>query len=129
VAKADPITNAEELLDFQQLVRMTPIAETVAKYAIDLVRATRSRDTGAPDIVKKYVNYGGSVRAAQFLVLAAKARALMKGRVHVNFDDVRELYVPVLRHRILLNFHAESDRLSSDDILRQVLQQKPAPRD
>jgi MoxR-like ATPase len=129
VARADAITNAAEILDFQQLVRMTPIGETVARHAIDLVRATRSKDPSAPDVVKKYVNYGGSVRAAQFLVLAAKARALMKGRYHVSFDDVRELYIPILRHRILLNFHAESDRLTSDDILRQVLQVKPAPRE
>jgi len=129
VAKADPITTAQEILDFQQLVRMTPISETVARHAIDLVRATRVKDPAAPDIVKKYVNYGGSVRAAQFLVLGAKARALMKGRYHVSFEDVRELYVPILRHRILLNFHAESDRLTSDDVLRQILQLKPAPRE
>ena len=129
IAKADPITSAEELLDFQQLVRMTPIAETVAKYAIGLVRSTRLKDPSAPDVVKKYVNYGGSVRAAQFLVLAAKARALMKGRYHVSFEDVRELFIPILRHRILLNFHAESDRLSSDDVLKQILQLKPAPKD
>jgi MoxR-like ATPase len=129
IAKAETVTNASELLDFQQLVRMTPIGETVAKYAIDLVRATRVRDPLAPDVVKKYVNYGGSVRAAQFLVLAAKARALMKGRVHVSFDDVRALYIPILRHRILLNFHAESERLTQDDILKQVLELKPAPRD
>ena len=129
IAAADPITNAEEILGFQELIRMTPIAETVAKYAIDLVRATRMKDPLAPDVVKKYVNYGGSVRAQQFLVLGAKARALMKGRYHVNYDDIRELFVPILRHRILLNFHAESDRVSSDDVLRQILQVKPAPRD
>ena len=129
VAKADTITTAEEILDFQQLVRMTPIGETVARYAIELVRATRHRDSAAPDIVKKYINYGGSVRAAQFLVLSAKARALVKGRYHVSFDDIRELFIPVLRHRVLLNFHAESDKMSADDILRQVLQVKPAPRE
>src|ERR1700761_6612516 len=129
VAQADPITTAEEILDFQQLVRMTPIAETVAKYAIALVRATRIKDPSAPEIVKKYVNYGGSVRAAQNLVLGSKARALMKGRYHVSFEDVRELFVPILRHRVLLNFHAESDRVTSDDVLRQILQAKPAPRD
>jgi MoxR-like ATPase len=129
VAKADTITTAEEILEFQQIVRMTPIGETVARYAIELVRATRHRDPAAPDIVKKYINYGGSVRAAQFLVLSAKARALMKGRYHVSFEDIRELYIPVLRHRVLLNFHAESDKLSADDILRQVLQQKSAPRE
>src|SRR5665213_3485523 len=129
VAQADPITTAEEILDFQQLVRMTPIAETVAKYAIDLVRATRLKDPAAPDVVRKYVNYGGSVRAAQFLVLGAKARALMKGRYHVSFEDVRELFVPILRHRVLLNFHAESEKVSTDDVLKQILQAKPAPRE
>jgi MoxR-like ATPase len=129
VAFADPVTNAEEILDFQQLVRMVPIGESVARYAVEMVRVSRSSDENAPDFVKKYVNYGASVRAAQFLVLAAKARALMKGRYHVTFDDVRALYVPVLRHRVLLNFHAESDRLKQDDILKRILEWKPAPRD
>ena len=87
------------------------------------------RDECAPDFVQKYVNYGASVRAAQFLVLSAKARALMKGRYHVTYDDIRALYIPVLRHRILLNFHAESDRLKQDDILKRVLEWKAAPRD
>jgi MoxR-like ATPase len=129
IAEADPITNAEEILDFQQLVRMVPIGESVARYAIAMVRATRSRDQTAPDFVKKYVNYGASVRAAQFLVLAGKARAMMKGRYHVTYEDIRALYIPILRHRLLLNFHAESDRLRQDDILQQVLDWKPAPRD
>ena len=129
VAQAEPVTNAQEILDFQQLVRMVPIGESVARHAIDMVRVTRSRDETAPDFVQKYVNYGGSVRAAQFLVLSAKARALMKGRYHVTYEDIRALYIPVLRHRILLNFHAESDRLKQDDILKRVLEWKPAPRD
>ena len=89
-----PVTNAEEILDFQQLVRMVPIGESVARYAVDLVRVTRATDESAPDFVKKYVNYGASVRAAQFLVLAAKARALMKGRYHVTYEDIRALYIP-----------------------------------
>jgi MoxR-like ATPase len=129
VAQADPVTNAEEIVAFQQLVRMVPIGESVARHAVDLVRVTRPRDENAPDFVKKYVNYGASVRAAQFLVLAAKARALMKGRYHVTYEDVRALYNPVLRHRILLNFHAESDRLKQDDILKKVLEWKAAPRE
>jgi len=97
--------------------------------AIELVRATRSSDETAPDFVKKYVNYGASVRAAQFLVLAAKARSLMRGRYHVCYEDVRAVYTPVLRHRILLNFHAESDKMTQDDILKKVLEWKSAPRD
>jgi len=129
VNQADTITSAEEILGFQQLVRMTPIGESIARYAVELVRATRQRDESSPEPVRKYVNYGGSVRAAQFLVLAAKARALMKGRYHVTYEDIRALYIPVLRHRILLNFHAESDRLRQDDILKMVLEAKPAPRE
>jgi MoxR-like ATPase len=129
VAHADPVTNAEEILDFQQLVRMVPIGESVARHAVELVRVSRNRDESAPDFVQKYVNYGASVRAAQFLVLAAKARALMKGRYHVTYEDVRALYVPILRHRILLNFHAESERLKQDDILKRILEWKPAPRE
>jgi MoxR-like ATPase len=129
IAKADPVTTAEEILGFQQLVRMVPIADTVARYAIDIVRNTRPRDAAAPDFVKKYINYGASVRAAQFLVLASKARALMKGRYHVAFEDIRALATPVLRHRILLNFHAESDRLTTDDLLKRILDAKPAPRE
>jgi MoxR-like ATPase len=129
VAHADPVTNSEEIVAFQQLVRMVPIGESVARHAIDLVRVTRTRDENAPDFVKKYVNYGASVRAAQFLVLAAKARALMKGRYHVTYEDVRALYIPVLRHRILLNFHAESDKLKQDDILKRILEWKAAPRE
>ncbi len=121
VAKVDTVTNAEEILDFQQLVRMVPVAESVARHAVDLVRATRPVDAAAPDFIKKYVNFGASVRAAQFLVLAAKARALMRGRYHVSFDDIRSLAAPILRHRILLNFHAESERLTQDDILKKLL--------
>jgi MoxR-like ATPase len=129
IPQADAVTNAEEIIEFQQLVRMVPIGESVARHAVELVRVTRSSDEGSPDFVKKYVNYGASVRAAQFLVLAAKARALMKGRYHVTYEDVRALYIPVLRHRILLNFHAESDRLKQDDILKKILEWKGAPRD
>ena len=129
IPTADAVTNAQEILDFQQLVRMVPIGESVARHAIELVRATRNVDETAPDFVKKYVNYGASVRAAQFLVLSAKARALMKGRYHVTYDDIRSLFTPVMRHRILLNFHAESDRLRQDDILKKLLDWKPSPRD
>jgi len=127
VARADPVTNAGEILEFQQLVRMVPIADSVARYAVDLVRATRLSEADAPDFIRKYVNYGSSVRGAQFLVLAGKARALMRRRYHVTFEDIRALAIPILRHRILLNFYAESDRLKSDDILRRLLEVRPAP--
>ena len=124
----DTVTNSTEILSFQRLVRMVPIADTVARYAVELVRATRPNDASAPDFVKNYVNFGASVRAAQFVVLAAKARALLHGRYHVAYEDVRALAAPILRHRILLNFHAESERLDSDAILKRLLDWKPEPK-
>jgi MoxR-like ATPase len=128
LAKVVPVTNAEEIIDFQQVVRMVPIADSVARYAVNLVRATRSTDPSAPDFVKKYVNFGASVRAAQFLVLSAKARALVHKRYHVTYEDVSSLMRPILRHRVLLNFQAESDRLTTDDILLKLLEAMPAPK-
>jgi MoxR-like ATPase len=129
LSKADSVTTAEEILDFQKLVRMVPIADSVARYAVTLVRATRATDPESPDFVKKYVNFGASVRAAQNLVLAAKARALMQHRYHVSYQDVIAMMRPILRHRILLNFQAESDKLTQDDILKKLLEAKPAPRE
>jgi MoxR-like ATPase len=128
VAQVNTVTNPEEILDFQQLVRMVPIADSVARYAVELVRATRPNDASAPDFVKNYVNFGASVRAAQFVVLAAKARSLMRNRYHVAYEDIRALAAPILRHRILLNFHAESERLDSDAILKRLLEWKPEPK-
>jgi MoxR-like ATPase len=127
-AEVNAVTNAEEILEFQRLVRMVPIGEPLAKYVVDLVRATRQKNTSAPDFIKKYVNYGGSVRAAQFIVLASKARALSRRRYHVAYEDIRALAIPVLRHRILLNFHAESDRIDADEILRRLLDNMPPPK-
>src|SRR6201985_3181098 len=129
VATVQPVTSAQELLDFQQLVRMVPIGEPVAKYVVNLVRATRYKNENAPDFVKKYVNYGGSLRAAQSILLAARARALSRRRYHVTYDDVTSLAIPVLRHRILLNFHAESERVDADEILRRLLEHMPPPRE
>jgi len=127
--RIEVVTSAEELIEFQQLVRMVPIGESLAKYVVSLVRATRHKSEGAPDFVKKYVNYGGSIRAAQFIVLAAKARALTRKRYHVTYEDITALAVPVLRHRILLNFHAESERIDSDEILRRLIAHMPPPKD
>src|SRR6202522_823847 len=129
VPNVQVVTSAEELLEFQQLVRMVPISEPVAKYVVNLVRATRYKNESAPDFVKKYVNYGGSIRAAQFIVLAAKARALSRRRYHVTYDDVTSLAIPVLRHRILLNFHAESERIDTDEILTRLIAHLPQPKE
>jgi len=127
-AALEPVTTAEEILSFQKLVRMVPIAEPIARYAVELIRATRATDAAAPDFIKKYVNFGCSVRGIQNLVLASKARALMHGRHHVTYDDIRALAVPIMRHRILLNFQAESDKLTQDDIIKKLLEAKPVPK-
>jgi MoxR-like ATPase len=127
--KVQAVTSAEDLLDFQELVRMVPIAETLGRYVISLVRATRPKNDTAPEVIKKYANFGASVRAAQFIVLAAKARALSHKRYHVTYDDITAAVLPVLRHRILLNFHAESDRIEVDTILKQLIAHVPRPRE
>jgi len=92
------------------------------------VRASRPKSPGANEMVKKWVSFGASVRAAQYLVLAAKARALTSGRYHVTFDDIRALSHPVLRHRILINFHAQSEGMTSDTIVDRLVESVPAPR-
>ena len=114
-------TTAADILKFQWLVRQVPLADDIARKAVQLVRATRPTDAHASELVRKYVRYGASLRATQFLALAAKARALMQGRYHVTTDDLRALAMPVLRHRVLTTYQAESDGLSTDDVLRQVI--------
>jgi MoxR-like ATPase len=108
-------------MKFQWLVRQVPVAETVSRFAVDLIRATRPQDPGAPDVVRRYVQYGASVRAAMFLTLAAKARALVAGRYHVTREDITKLALPVLRHRVLTNYFAESDGMDVDKVLTQLL--------
>ena len=114
-------TTAEEIVQFQWLVRQVPLSAQVREEAVMLIRATRPTESIAPDSVRRYVRYGASVRATQFLCLAAKARALMAGRYHVTGEDLRALALPVLRHRVLTNYQAESDGKSVDEILRGVL--------
>jgi MoxR-like ATPase len=120
--KVDRCTTPEEILKFQGIVRQVPIAESVNRYAVDLIRATRPDDPQAPDVVRKYVQYGASVRATMFVTLAAKARALMSGRYHVTREDIRYLALPVLRHRVLTNYFAESDHMTVDAILTQMIE-------
>ena len=116
-----PVTNAEDIVKFQWLTRQVPVSEEVNRYAVKLVRATRPGEDVAPDVVKRYVNFGASVRATMFLNLAAKANALLNGRYHVTREDVRELALPVLRHRVLCNYFAESDKMTVDDVLTEML--------
>ena len=116
-----PCTNAEDIVRFQWLVRQVPVAESINRYAVNLIRATRPGEDNAPDVIKRYVNFGASVRATMFLNLAAKASALLQGRYHVTKEDVRSMALPVLRHRVLCNYFAESDSMTVDDILTAML--------
>ncbi|MGE3402567.1 MAG: AAA family ATPase [Vicinamibacterales bacterium] len=122
-----PITG-EDLVRFQQLVRRVPVAEPVMRHALDIVRASRPKSDNSPDNVKRWVAFGGSVRAAQYLILGGKARALTNGRYHVSFEDVRALAHPVLRHRIITNFHAQSEGITSDTLVDRLLDAVPLPR-
>ncbi|MDB4223289.1 MoxR family ATPase [Granulosicoccus sp.] len=114
-------TNRAQILAFQSLTRQVPVSRQVGRYAVELVRATRPGDPAASKKVKQYVKFGASVRAALFITLAAKARALMAGRYHVTTDDINALAAPVLRHRVMLNYFAEADGVGIDDVLRDVV--------
>jgi MoxR-like ATPase len=119
--------NGADLVAFQRLVRRVPVADAVLRYALSLVRTSRPKAPNAPESVKKYVAFGASVRAAQYLVLGAKARALTNGRYHVSFEDIRAMAHPVLRHRVLVNFRAESEGISTDSIVDELLERVPVP--
>jgi MoxR-like ATPase len=117
-----------DLVAFQRLVRRVPVADPVMRYALSLVRTSRPKAKNAPESVKKWVAFGASVRAAQYLVLGAKARALTSGRYHVSFDDIRAMAHPVLRHRVLTNFRAESEGITTDSIIDELLTAVAAPK-
>ncbi|HZV91883.1 MAG TPA: MoxR family ATPase [Caldimonas sp.] len=116
-----------DIIAFQQLVRRVPIAEAVARYAVSLARASRPGPK-SPDFIRQWVSYGASTRAPQQLILGGKARALMDGRFNVSFDDIRALATPVLRHRVLTNFHAESEGVTPDQIVEKLLNAVAIPR-
>jgi len=119
--------DAAQILAFQKLVRKVPVAEPVLRYAVGLVRASRPKEEGSPEFISQWVAYGASVRAAQTLVLAAKARALVQGRYHVSLDDIQALAKPVLRHRILRNFQAEAEKITTDELIERLLREFRPP--
>jgi MoxR-like ATPase len=119
--------SGDDLVAFQRLVRRVPIADPVLKYALSLVRTSRPGAPNSPESVKKWVQFGASVRAAQYLVLGGKSRALTSGRYHVSFDDIKAMAHPVLRHRVLTNFRAESEGITTDSIIDELLQRVPVP--
>ena len=121
------VVSKAEILAYQRVVRRLPIADAVTRYAVKLVRATRPGD-GAADFVKQWISYGASVRAAQALVLGAKARALLQGRASASFDDVKALARPVLRHRVLINFQAQSEKMTTDQLIARLVESVPLPK-
>ena len=117
----------QDITAFQQLVRRVPIAEPVARYAVSLARASRPGPQ-SPDFIRQWVSYGASTRAPQQLILGGKARALMDGRYNVSFDDISALAKPVMRHRVLLNFHAQSEQVTTDQIIEKLVRAVPVPK-
>ncbi len=115
------ILSPEKILALQELVRRVPVPDHVVRYAVELVRHTRPKEPGVPDFIQKNVSWGAGPRASQYLVIAAKARAILQGRFAASLDDVRALAAPVLRHRVLPNFHAESEGMTSIRLVDQLL--------
>jgi MoxR-like ATPase len=113
--------SGEDILAFQRIARQVPAAQSVIQYAVRLVHATRPQNENSPAFVKDWVTWGAGIRASQNLVLAGKVRALLHGRYNVSFNDIRSLAPSVLRHRLQLNFHAEAERISADELIRRVV--------
>jgi MoxR-like ATPase len=125
-AQVEKILSSEEVARLQHVVRRMPVADHVIRYAMQLARLTRRQNADIPDFVRNYVSWGAGPRASQYLILGAKARAMLKGRAFVNTEDVREVAAPVLRHRIITNFNAEADGVSPDTIVSRLTELVPA---
>jgi len=122
----EPALTQEEILSLQSVVRRVPVADHIYHYAARLVRATRPDEEGAPDFVRSWLSFGAGPRAGLFLIQASKARAILQGRVHASIDDIRAVALPILRHRIISNFAAQSEGLTSDDIVQKLLETIPS---
>lgn len=119
--------SGEDILEFQRIARQVPAAQSVIRYAVRLVHASRPGSPMAPDFVKDWVSWGAGIRASQNLVLAGKVRALLRGRYNVSYGDIKALAPAVLRHRVLLNFHAEAERVTTDDVVKRLIETIPEP--
>ena len=128
-AEIQPVLSAEEIVRLQTLVRSVPISDHVIRYALSLVRQTRVGSDGIPDFVGDLVGWGAGPRAVQYLILGGKARALLAGRFHVQIEDIQALAKPVLRHRVVVNFTAESEGISSDDVIERIIDATPTTED
>jgi MoxR-like ATPase len=124
-----PVLSAADILELQRLVREVPVSDHVIRYTLSLVRQTRVREAGVPDFVDDQVAWGAGPRAVQFLILGGKARALLLGRTHVTIEDIQALAKPVLRHRLVLNFTAESEGITPDQVVDRLLSVTPTRED
>jgi MoxR-like ATPase len=124
-----PVLSGQEIIELQRTVREVPVSDHIIRYALSLVRQTRVGQTGVPDFVGDQVGWGAGPRAVQFLILGGKARALIRGRTHVSTDDIQALARPVLRHRIVVNFAAQSDGISADKIIDRLIASTPTKED
>jgi len=129
LVEPDKVLNKQQVLQLQEVVRKIPVSPHVIKYTTRLVRASRPPDARAPDFIKQYVSTGAGPRASQYLILAAKARAVLEGRIHVSSNDIRTAAIPVLRHRIYTNFAADSEGLTSMDLIKRLLETIEEPSD
>ncbi|MEX0936383.1 MAG: MoxR family ATPase [Pirellulales bacterium] len=124
-----PVISAEEIVQLQQVVREVPVSDHVIRYTLSLVRQTRVNEEGVPEVVREQLSWGAGPRAVQFMILGAKARALLHGRTHVSTDDIQALAAPVLRHRLVVNFAAESEGTMPDDIVAKLIEITPTKED
>ena len=120
-----PLFTGEDVLAFHRIVRTVPVAREIIEYAVRIAAATRPGQPGISEVVEKYVSWGAGTRASQYLILAGKSRALLNGRSHVNVEDVQAVAAPVLRHRVLLNYKAEAEGMSIDDVVNKIVESVP----
>jgi len=128
VADIDKVMDGKELMQHQQLIRETPVAEAVLRYAVALVATSRPQSADAPKFITDYVSWGASVRGSHYLVLAAKARAVLSGRAHVSIQDIQAVAIPVLRNRVITNFHAASEGMTSESVIKKLIETVPQPK-
>jgi MoxR-like ATPase len=127
-ARADltPLLDAQQILKYQDVVRQVVVADHIFGYVADLVRATRPKETGVPKWLPELISWGAGPRACQYLILGGKARAILNGRVHVTTEDIKAVALPVLRHRLMTTFHADADGITTDDVIKKLLDTIPA---
>ena len=127
LAAIEPLFTGADVLSFHELVRKVPVAEEMVRYAVQLAAASRPHQTTTPEFINEWVSWGAGTRAAQLLILGAKARALLQGRAHVTVEDIQALAAPALRHRILLNYRAEAEGIRVEEVIKRLLAAAKAP--